>query len=586
MRNMILALAVLALAAPAMPQDGDAGRRARVRHLEGGVTLQRADEGVSEEAAPNLPYLSGDRLWTDSGGRVELQFEDGSVVRLDRASKLEHLGGSANAALRLWAGSLFLRTSGDASSFAIETPAGVVETLSRGVYRVDVEAGETRLSVYEGEAALDAGRRRVGVGSGERAWARLGEPPQGPRRFDARDRDDFALWEEERQQRTAWAGDSGRYLPNEVLPYAGELESNGAWYYEAEVGHVWRPYVAAGWSPYSNGRWVWTWYGWTWVPYETWGWAPSHFGRWGWSPALAWYWIPGSVWGPAWVHWAVGSSHVAWCPLGWRDRPIQVYDRRARGYAVPKVSPQLDWAAPDVASSRAWQVVRKVDLASRDLARARVQATPSDIKDVRVLETARQRPVRDFRVADVEVGSLVREGKSKPTIGDFVPELRHDPRTVIPHTRTREPSQPRSVWESVRETPLQQTRPRDEGMDRSDRVTTPVEPRRSAQPERRMAPEPEPRRYAEPERRVAPTEPRRYAEPERRVAPTEPRRERELERQPTAPSRREGSSTPSARPRAEAPETRAPRTVAPPPQQRQAPPPPAQAKPKDRDKRQ
>ena len=44
---------------------------------------------------------------------------------------------------------------------------------------------------------------------------------------------------------------------------------------------MWRPYVAANWQPYSNGRWVWSIFGWTWVPYESWGWAVSHYGRWG-----------------------------------------------------------------------------------------------------------------------------------------------------------------------------------------------------------------------------------------------------------------------------------------------------------------
>jgi len=111
------------------------------------------------------------------------------------------------------------------------------------------------------------------------------------------------------------------YLPEEVAPYAGELESNGTWYYESEVGHVWRPRVGPGWQPYSDGRWIWTAYGWTWVPYEGWGWAPFHYGRWGHSASLGWYWIPSAGWGPAWVSWAVGPSYVGWCPLGYRDRP-------------------------------------------------------------------------------------------------------------------------------------------------------------------------------------------------------------------------------------------------------------------------
>src|SRR5690349_14040208 len=39
--------------------------------------------------------------------------------------------------------------------------------------------------------------------------------------------------------------------------------SNGRWFMTANFGWVWRPYAATTWRPYTNGRWVWTSYGWT-----------------------------------------------------------------------------------------------------------------------------------------------------------------------------------------------------------------------------------------------------------------------------------------------------------------------------------
>jgi hypothetical protein len=82
--------------------------------------------------------------------------------------------------------------------------------------------------------------------------------------------------------------------------------------------------VSVGWSPYTQGRWSYTPFGWTWVSYEPWGWAPYHYGRWGYG-SLGWYWVPGSYWGPAWVSWAFGPSWVGWCPLGYTNRPIYSY---------------------------------------------------------------------------------------------------------------------------------------------------------------------------------------------------------------------------------------------------------------------
>src|SRR5262249_10154270 len=174
-----------------------------------------------------------------------------------------------------------------------------------GVYRVDVDSGEARLSVYEGEAMLES----ASVRAGERAYVRRGEPVDGPEGFDRASGDDFAQWGQERSERDAWADARPAHVP-------GELEGNGTWYYQTDVGYVWRPYVSPGWRPYTNGRWVWTAYGWTWVPFERWGWAPSHYGRWGFSGALGWYWIPSAGWGPAWVSWAVRPGYRGLGPLG------------------------------------------------------------------------------------------------------------------------------------------------------------------------------------------------------------------------------------------------------------------------------
>ena len=138
----------------------------------------------------------------------------------------------------------------------------------------------------------------------------------------------------------AWAANSSRYLPEELESYAPEFDTHGSWVYEQPVGYVWQPRVAAGWAPYTNGRWTWTSYGWTWVPYETWGWAPHHYGRWGFSVSLGWYWAPGTVWGAGWVSWGIGGGYVGWCALGPWNRPVVPWHDyrnggRHHGYGSP-----------------------------------------------------------------------------------------------------------------------------------------------------------------------------------------------------------------------------------------------------------
>ena len=263
------------------------------------MSLQRATEPGAEEAVANMPFLPGDRVWSDAQGRAEFQFADGAILRLDHGSKLDYVaheeGDGARVILRLWSGSLTLHPAEGrgAAEFVVETPGGVLVPQRRGVYRVDVDSGETRVSVYEGEAVLEADRRLT-LRAGERAYARGGEAYGEPETFDRAEADDFGRWDAERYAETRVAqADVPEYLPEDIAPYADELRDHGAWLSRrtsaTSGGRTWMP---AG-RPYHNGRWIWTSYGWTWLPYERWGWAPFHYGRWDHAPALGWYWVPG-----------------------------------------------------------------------------------------------------------------------------------------------------------------------------------------------------------------------------------------------------------------------------------------------------
>ena len=47
--------------------------------------------------------------------------------------------------------------------------------------------------------------------------------------------------------------------------FSTTLSGYGEWVRVDGLGRVWRPWVAAGWQPYTHGRWTWTSMGWTWV---------------------------------------------------------------------------------------------------------------------------------------------------------------------------------------------------------------------------------------------------------------------------------------------------------------------------------
>ena len=453
MAPLTKALLIVALAGPVLAYESyEPYRDGRVRYLEAGAVLQRATESAAEEAVRNMPFLPGDRVWTDDWGRIEFQFADGTLLRLDRRSKLDYIAQEGDrVVLRVWSGAVQVRSL-DAQGnghLEIETPAGVVLVDEPGAYRVDVVGAETRLSVYDGEARIEGPEGRARVGPGERCYAVRGEAPEAPHPFDRSDEDSFSAWNQDRDAEDVWASGRREYLPEEVAPYAVDLESHGTWYFDVSVGHVWRPRVGPGWYPYREGRWIWTAFGWTWLPYEPWGWAPFHYGRWGFSDPLGWYWVPGPRWGPAWVAWSVGPRHVGWCPLGRQDRPIVL--PHYRGRAVPRGSA----AAP-------WTYVEHAHLRSQGLSRRFVAADQVPSSGLRTLDLPGQRLDHDLRVTDRPVArsrdgavsrGLPRSGTVNHSPGDTVPELRRDPFTTIPIPRARAPRDGLHLTTGERATP-------------------------------------------------------------------------------------------------------------------------------------
>jgi len=69
------------------------------------------------------------------------------------------------------------------------------------------------------------------------------------------------------------------------------------------------------WTPYTNGRWVWSDYGWSWTSNYRWGWATYHYGRWWHSERYGWVWSPGRRWAPAWVMWSHHKDYEGWYPV-------------------------------------------------------------------------------------------------------------------------------------------------------------------------------------------------------------------------------------------------------------------------------
>lgn len=121
-------------------------------------------------------------------------------------------------------------------------------------------------------------------------------------------------WDRDDDRRGNWR--DRRSPRREVGFFYDELSPYGDWVLTREYGWAWFPNdVGFDWRPYSDGRWIYTEYGWTWASYEPFGWATYHYGRWAFDRRLGWLWVPGTTWAPAWVSWQQGGGYIGWAPL-------------------------------------------------------------------------------------------------------------------------------------------------------------------------------------------------------------------------------------------------------------------------------
>ena len=304
--------------------------------IEGAVSFRAAADTEWGYASPNQPATTGDRVWSDSNGRAEIEVGNATVrvwhqtevdvVRLDDHT-VQLAVPQGSAALRLSA-----LTAGSLAE--IDAPNAVVTPTATGEYRVDVssDGATTTVTVWSGTADITAGGSSFTLQGHQVATIR-GDSSSTPT-YDVSQShapDEFDQWSTDLDNRMNSQVAQRQYVPS-GMPGWEDLDDNGSWDYDNNAGPVWYPSgVAADWVPYRFGHWVWfgAW-GWTWVDDAPWGWAPFHYGRWAWFNNR-WGWCPGRViaqpvFAPALVvfvggaTWAPGGGY-GWFPLG----PGEVY---------------------------------------------------------------------------------------------------------------------------------------------------------------------------------------------------------------------------------------------------------------------
>jgi hypothetical protein len=346
-RVITFAVGVTFLAVSGWASADPPSRVGRLGYMTGGVSFSPAGENDWVQASMNRPLTTGDRLWTESRARTEIQL-GGAMVRMAADTSVSILNlDNRIVQLQLTQGTLNVRVRRLTANqvFEVNTPNLAFTLRQAGEYRivVDPDGNATTIIVRQGRGeaygegaayVLDSRQPYRFTGTGLRDYRYVNVPRL----------DEFDRWSSERDRRYDSSG-SARYVSQDVIGYQ-DLDANGTWRADVTYGNVWYPSrVASGWAPYRDGHWAWVdpW-GWTWIDDAPWGFAVSHYGRWA-NLRGTWAWVPGPVrsqayYAPALVVFVGGNNFqlslssgnvggVGWFPLAPREvyRPSYTVSR-------------------------------------------------------------------------------------------------------------------------------------------------------------------------------------------------------------------------------------------------------------------
>jgi len=192
LRTTAFAALFLAAALPAFADTRSDGsgrdRYGYYRIVEGNATLAQRGEsgrpGESGSAQENQPLLTGDRLWTARGSRVEAVLADNTLLRVSSDSEVsfEDLAWSGDAdaetnQLTLRRGELQLVGGGGAET-RVDTDNASVYLRDSGTYRVETRDDTTLIVVRNGRAEVRTRRGAVTVDADEEAWIEGDNAPE------------------------------------------------------------------------------------------------------------------------------------------------------------------------------------------------------------------------------------------------------------------------------------------------------------------------------------------------------------------------------------------------------------------------
>jgi hypothetical protein len=453
----------------------------RLSYVGGNVSFWRYGTQEWVAARINTPLAAGDAVYVGKDSELELQMGGRAFVRADDDTQLTLVNQDPGfLQIRITSGrvSLDLRTLPTGFGVELDTPNAVFSIDRVGYYRVDVNGDVHFITRRGGRAVVvPAGGEAMSIRPSEEIVVQ-GTSTARVATYVAPELDRWDRWNYDRTDDLVDAV-SERYLPPGVAG-ARELDHYGSWRVVPQYGTVWVPdAVAAGWAPYSTGRWIWDpYYQWTWVDDAPWGWAPFHYGRWV-HVSGYWAWCPGlvmvsrPVYAPALVAFygvspgfsvgiGIGSSGLAWVALGWGE-PLLPWWGHAGFIGRPWWG---GWGGPRVVNNVVVKQTTVVNVTNINYANVRVtNAVVATTADHFGRGHVRDAPVQVVRDREREMEHIRGALPVKPDpvrVMAGAPKGERPPQAILerPVVTTRAPRETKLPWRVEQPQPVRAAEPR------------------------------------------------------------------------------------------------------------------------------
>jgi len=310
------------LALPAMADSQV--RIVRLSDVKGTVQIDKNSGLGFENAFDNLPITQGTQLRTRDTGRAEIEFEDGSTLRVtpDTTVVFSTLGandaGKRISTVNLVEGRTYVNWLGKSGDeFRLSFSQETVKLTQTVHFRVTVSASAAQVASFKNEIEVMGPAGAVQVDKKKMVAFDLNDNDKAAVATNFQE-DAFDDWDRQSVEYHE------QYAKNNAaqLGYGySDLNYYGAYSNVPGYGMLWQPYfTGAGWDPYMDG--AWSWYpgmGFLWASAYPWGWLPYNYGAWAFVPGYGWGWQAGGT--TAWhggIHYvgAAASFHAPVVPTG------------------------------------------------------------------------------------------------------------------------------------------------------------------------------------------------------------------------------------------------------------------------------